>query len=118
LGERLDLSIRCWENPSDCTSPLFNWGKLKAFLKKCKSGEDDPEFFLNVIDQFHSNLPRHLEGIKQDVKRQDSDALVKMAHASKVSSGYRGALHLAETSFSLKTLGRQGTTLGAQDFLS
>jgi CheY-like chemotaxis protein len=85
---------------------------------KALGGEDNPEFFLNVIDQFLSDLPRHLEGIKQDVKRQDSDALVKMAHASKVSSGYRGALHLAETSFSLKTLGRQGTTLGAQDFLS
>ena len=41
-----------------------------------------------------------------------------MAHASKVSSGYMRALHLAEISFSLKTLGRQETTLGAQDFLS
>ena len=28
-----------------------------------------------------------------------------------------GALPLAEISFSLKTLGHQGTTLGAQDFL-
>jgi len=91
---------------------------LKAFLNKCKSGEDDPEFSLKVTDQFHSDLPRHLEGIKQAIERQDSEALVKMAHASKVSSGYMGALHLAEISFSLKTLGRQETTLGAQDFLS
>ena len=89
---------------------------MKAFLKKCKSSEDDPEFSLNVIDQFHSDLPRYLEDIKQAVERQESEALVKMAHASKVSSGYMGARHLAETSFSLKILGRQGTTLGTQDF--
>jgi HPt (histidine-containing phosphotransfer) domain-containing protein len=116
LSERLDLSIKFEENPSDCTFPLFNWEKLKAFLKKCKSSEDDPEFFLNVIDQFHSDLPRHLEGMKQTVEHQESDALVKMPHASKVSSGYMGARHLAKISFSLKTLGRQGTTLGVQDF--
>ena len=116
MSERLDLSIKCEENPSDCTFPLFNWKKLKAFLKKCKSSEDDPEFSLNVIDQFHSDLPRYLEDIKQAVERQESEALVKMAHASKVISGYMGARHLAETSFSLKILGRQGTTLGTQDF--
>ena len=116
MSERLDLSIKCEENPSDCTFPLFNWKKLKAFLKKCKSSEDDPEFSLNVIDQFHSDLPRYLEDIKQAVERQESEALVKMAHASKVISGYMGARHLAETSFSLKILGRQETTLGAQVF--
>jgi HPt (histidine-containing phosphotransfer) domain-containing protein len=96
--------------------PFIQLEKLKAFLKKCKSSEDDPEFFLNVIDQFHSDLPRHLEGMKQAVEHQESEALVKMPHASKVSSGYMGARHLAKISFSLKTLGRQGTTLGVQDF--
>jgi len=116
LGERLDLSTKCWENPSDCTFPLFNLGRLKAFLKKCKSGEDDPEFFITVIDEFLSDLPRHLESIKQAVERQDSEALVKTVHACKGSSRYMGARHLAEISFSLKILGRQGTTLGTQDF--
>ena len=72
---------------------------MKAFLKKCKSGEDDHEFSLNVIDQFHSDLPRHLEGIKQAVERQESEALVKMSHASKVSSGSMGARHWVEISF-------------------
>jgi len=72
---------------------------LKAFLKKCKSGEDDPEFFITVIDQFLSDLPRHHEGIKQAVQRQDSEALVKTAHACKGSSRYMGALPLAEINF-------------------
>jgi len=114
LGERLDLSNKRWENPSDCTFPFFIWGKLKTFLKRCKSGEDDPEFVITVIDQFLWDLPRHLEGIQQADERQDSEALVKTAHACKVSSRYMGALPIAEISFSLKTLGRQGTTLGAQ----
>jgi HPt (histidine-containing phosphotransfer) domain-containing protein len=113
LGERLDLSIRCLGNPSDCTFPLFNEGKLKAFLNECKSGEDNPEFFLNVIDQFLSDLPRHLEGIKQAVERQDSEALVKTAHACKGSSRSIGATLLAEHSFALELLGREGTMTDA-----
>lgn len=91
---------------------------MKTFLKKYKIGEVAREFFITVIDQFLSDLPLHLEGIKQAVERQDSEALVKTAHACKGSSRYMGALPLAEISFSLKTLGHQGTTLGAQDFLS
>jgi HPt (histidine-containing phosphotransfer) domain-containing protein len=108
LGERLDLSSKCWENPSDCTFPLFNRGRLKTFLKKCKSGEDDHEIFLTVIDQFLSDLPRHLEGIKQAVERQDSEALVKMAHACKGSSRSIGATLLAEISYDLELVGREG----------
>jgi HPt (histidine-containing phosphotransfer) domain-containing protein len=91
---------------------------LKAFLKKCKSGEEAPEFFITVIDEFLSNLPRHLKGIKQALERQNSEALVKTVHGCKGSSPYIGALPFAEIRFSLKTLGHQGTTLGAKDFLS
>jgi len=91
---------------------------LKTFLKKWKSGEDDPETSLTVIDQFLSDLPGHLNGIKQAFERQDPEALVKTTHACKGSSRYMRALSLAEISFSLKTLERQGATLGAQDYLS
>jgi signal transduction histidine kinase/DNA-binding response OmpR family regulator len=80
---------------------------------KALGGEDNPEFFLNVIDQFLSDLPRHLEDIKQAVERQDSEALVKTAHACKGSSRSIGATLLAEMSFALELLGREGTMTDA-----
>ncbi len=75
---------------------------------KTLGGEDNPEFFFAVIDQFLSDLPRHLEGIKQAVERQDSEALVKTAHACKGSSRSIGATLLAEISYALELLGREG----------
>jgi len=66
-----------------------------------------------VIDQFLSDLPRHLEGIKQAVEREDSEALVKRAHACKGSSRSIGATLLAETSYALELLAREGTMTDA-----
>jgi len=76
---------------------------------KTLGGEDDPEFFITVIDQFLSDLPRHLEGIKQAVEIHDSEALVETAHACKGSSRSIGAILLAETSYTLEVMGREGT---------
>jgi len=76
-------------------------------------GEDDPEFFITVIDQFLSDLPRHLEGIKQAVERQNSVALEKTAHACKGSSRSIGATLLAEISYALELMGREGTMTDA-----
>ena len=72
---------------------------------KTLGGEDDPEFFITVIDQFLSDLPRHLEGIKQAVEIHDSEALVETAHACKGSSRSIGAILLAETSYTLELMG-------------
>jgi len=76
---------------------------------KALGGDDDPEFFLTVIDQFLSDLPRHLENIKQSIERQDSEALIKAAHACKGSSRSIGATWLAEISYALELMGREGT---------
>ena len=80
---------------------------------KTLGGENDPEFVITVIDQFLSDLPRHLEGIKQAVERQDSEALVKTAHACKGSSRSIGANLLAEMSYALELMGREGTLTNA-----
>jgi len=71
-------------------------------------GEDDPEFFITVINQFLSDLPRHLEGIKQAIEQQGAENLVKTAHACKGSSRSIGATLLAETSYSLELMAREG----------
>jgi HPt (histidine-containing phosphotransfer) domain-containing protein len=101
------------KNPKHSTnlSPCLNNTILENL--KALGGEDNPEFFLNVIDQFLSDLPRHLEDIKQAVERQDSEALVKTAHACKGSSRSIGATMLAEMSFALELLGREGTMADA-----
>lgn len=67
------------------------------------------------MDQFLSDLPRHLEGIKQAVERQDSEALVKTAHACKGSSRSIGATLLAESSYALELMGREGTMTDATE---
>ncbi|MEX2493042.1 MAG: PAS domain S-box protein [Nitrospirales bacterium] len=72
-------------------------------------GEEDQKFFLTVMDQFLADLPRHLESIKQAVERQDAAALVKAAHACKGSSRSMGAILLADISYALEMMGREGT---------
>ena len=47
------------------------------FLKKCKSGENNPVFFFTVVDQFLLDLPRYFERIKQAVTCQNSEAIVE-----------------------------------------
>ena len=76
---------------------------------KTLGGEEDPEFFLSVIDQFLSDLPRHLEGIQQAIKSQDAETLIKTAHACKGASRSIGAIVLAEISYTLESMGREGT---------
>ena len=78
-------------------------------------GEEDPEFFITVVDQFLSDLPRHFENIKQAVDHQNPEALMKAAHACKGSSRSIGAISLAEVSHTLEIIGREGTLKGAAE---
>ena len=76
---------------------------------KALGGDEDPEFFISVVDQFLTDLPRHLEGFKQAIHLQDAEALVKAAHACKGSSRSIGATLLAEASYALELMAREGT---------
>ena len=78
-------------------------------------GDEDPEFFITVVEQFLTDLPRHFENIKQAVEHQDSEALMKAAHACKGSSRSIGAILLAEVSHTLECMGREGTLEGAAE---
>jgi len=62
----------------------------------------------NVIDQFLSGLPRHLEGFKEAIERQDTKTLIKTAHACKGSAVTIGAPLMAEISSALELIGREG----------
>ncbi len=82
---------------------------------KALGGDDDPEFFLTLVDQFLEDLPRHLEGIQQALEHQDLEALVKAAHTCKGSSRSIGATCLADISYTLEAMGREGTLEGANE---
>ena len=82
---------------------------------KALGGDEDPEFFLTLVDQFLEDLPRHLEGLQQALEHQDCDALVKAAHTCKGSSRSIGANCLADISYTLESMGREGTFDGANE---
>ena len=71
-------------------------------------GDEDPEFFITVVEQFLTDLPRHSKSIKQAIWHQDPEALLKAAHACKGSSRSIGATSLAEVSHTLEVMGREG----------
>ena len=72
-------------------------------------GEDDPEFFFTVVDQFLTDLPHHRENIKQAIDLEDPEALVKAAHSCKGPCQSIGATRLAEMSYALEMIGREET---------
>ena len=76
-------------------------------------GDEDPEFFITVVEQFLTDLPRHLKSIKQAIDHHAPEALMKAAHACKGSSRSIGAISLAEVSHTLECMGREGTLEGA-----
>ena len=96
------------ESPTDATPlPPCLDDSIVANLKSL-GGEDDPEFFSTVVQQFLEDLPRHLENIQKAIHSQNAEALVKAAHTCKGSSGAIGAKALATISFDLELIGREG----------
>ena len=71
-------------------------------------GDDDPGFFLNLIDQFLTDLPRHVHALQSALKQQDADAFMKAAHGCKGCCRSIGAMSLAEMSYELEMIGREG----------
>ncbi len=76
---------------------------------KSLGDHEDPDFFITVVDQFLEDLPRHLKNIQQAIKQQDVASLIEAAHACKGSSRAIGAASLAEISYALESMGREGT---------
>ncbi len=102
-------------NPKDPTTMPSSLDNATLNDLKALGGDDDPEFFLTLVDQFLEDLPRHLEGIQQALDHQDCEALVKAAHTCKGSSRSIGATCLADVSFTLESMGREGTLEDANE---
>lgn len=96
-------------NPSAVQEPL-SYSLDSTILQELRNlgGDDVPDFFLTLVDQFLTDLPRHLKAIGLAVEQQDSDGIRKAAHACKGSCRSIGATSLAEVSNELELLGGKG----------
>jgi HPt (histidine-containing phosphotransfer) domain-containing protein len=74
-----------------------------------KVSGDVPDFFMTLVDQFLTDLPRHLETIHLALNQQDPGALLRAAHTCKGSCRSFGATSLAEVSYELEMIGREET---------
>jgi PAS domain S-box-containing protein len=71
------------------------------------AGEDDPEFFLSLIDQFLQDIPTHVEAIQHAITNLNADSLMNAAQSFKGSARFMGADFLAEYCSSLEESGEQ-----------
>ncbi|WP_454064193.1 PAS domain S-box protein [Candidatus Nitrospira salsa] len=81
-------------------------------------GDDDPDFFISVIEQFLQDLPRHLYDIRQALHDHDAARLIKAAHAFKGGCGNIGATSFTDICLRLEQLGRTGIPQGASQLLN
>ncbi|MCA9470648.1 MAG: PAS domain S-box protein [Nitrospirales bacterium] len=116
--ERSNVLSQNLSSPAPCIAqevPPLDMNVLDEL--RALGGEEDPEFFSSVIDQFLEDIPPHLDAIRQAIEQHDADSLMKAAHGFKGSCRYIGAKPLADLCFSLEQLGRQGTTEGTDSLL-
>jgi len=108
-----DQPLPTMHQTPDTLQPCLDASSLENL--KSLGGEDDPEFFRSVVDQFLSDLPRYELGIQQAVEAQHADNLVKAAHTCKGSARSIGAISLSDISYALEQLGREGAVVHAPE---
>lgn len=77
-------------------------------------GDEEPTFFISVIDQFCQDSVSHLDAINLAIQGNNSDSLRKVAHAFKGCSRTIGAKPLAEIAFQLEQMGQTNNLEQAQ----
>jgi HPt (histidine-containing phosphotransfer) domain-containing protein len=87
--------------------------EILASLRQLQ-GDDDPEFFRELVDIFIEETDAHLISLEQAIDQQNPDSLQKIAHALKSSSANVGAILVSKLSKELEEMGRAGQIEGAQ----
>jgi HPt (histidine-containing phosphotransfer) domain-containing protein len=77
-------------------------------------GDEDPSFFISVIEQFCTDSVTHMEGIILAIRENNSGTLNKVAHALKGCSRTIGAKGLADIAFQLEQMGQTNNLKNAQ----
>ena len=99
------------QEKSDETVPAILADSLdRAVLTELQAlgGEDEPEFFNAVVEQFLTDAPGHLDAIHQAARARNAEDLTHAAHALKGSARHMGANPLSEICSALEAKGRGG----------
>ncbi len=101
--ENREASLKSGTSAPDPSPPLDSatLGDLRRL-----GGDEDPTFFISVIDQFCQDSVTHMDGINLAIQENKSDVLSKVAHAFKGCSRTIGAKPLAELAFQLEQMGQ------------
>jgi CheY-like chemotaxis protein/HPt (histidine-containing phosphotransfer) domain-containing protein len=98
-----EASVQSRTSAPDPSPPLDS--ETLADLRRL-GGDEDPTFFISVINQFCQDSVTHMDGISLAIRENKSDSLCKMAHAFKGCSRTIGAKPLAELAFQLEQMGQ------------
>ncbi|MCZ6818542.1 MAG: Hpt domain-containing protein [Calditrichaeota bacterium] len=79
--------------------------------------EDDPDFLIELLEEYMNNAEVSLEAIRYAIQGKDTVTVVTIAHTLKGASSSIGAVIMAELSKQLEFLGRQDTLNGAVELI-
>ncbi|MBM4135036.1 MAG: Hpt domain-containing protein [Nitrospira sp.] len=81
-------------------------------------GDDDPDFFPNLVAQFLEEAPRRLADIRTALRRAQAVELRRAAHGLKGSCNNMGATRLARVCLQLQRCGDAGDLTGAEPLVA
>jgi len=91
----------------------------KAIEKLAKYDKNDIKagLLLEITDNFFRELPGHLEGIKQNIVKEDCNSIMHTAHKLKGSSYIIGAESLGNRFHDLETMAQNEDLTGIEKFM-
>jgi len=106
--------------PSEAGSPTSSHLSIDLQViqaLKDMAGDDAPAVLAEVISSYLKDAPPRLQAISKAVALSDALALQNSAHAFRSLSVIVGAIPVAKLCETLETMGRTGTTVGAEKLM-
>lgn len=79
--------------------------------------EDDPDFLIELLEDYMDNSEENLKAIRYAIQAKDTVTVVRTAHSLKGASSNIGAVNMTELSDQLEHLGRGKTLEGAVELI-
>ncbi len=86
--------------------------ELKELVDK-----DDPDFLIELIEDYMDNSEENLKAIRYAIQAKDTVTVVRTAHTLKGASSNIGAVNMTELSKRLEHLGTEETLEGAVELI-
>ena len=79
--------------------------------------DDDPDFFIELLEDYMNNSEENLKAIRYAIQAKDTATVVKTAHILKGASSNIGAVNMTELSKQLQHLGKAETLESAVELI-